>query len=103
MTEKITLSGVPETMPQIVYACARESEGRGTIHDPKAEEIIRRLDYDFPWRTAKPRCAAAPSPARLCSTGWRAVGLRSIRRCRCQPRLRSGYPVLPGGRVRALV
>ena len=47
MTEKITLSGVPETMPQIVYACARESEGRGTIHDPKAEEIIRRLDYDF--------------------------------------------------------
>ena len=47
MTEKITLSGVPETMPQIVYACARESEGRGTIHDPKSEEIIRRLDYDF--------------------------------------------------------
>lgn len=47
MTEKITLSGVPETMLQIVYACARESEGRGTIHDPKAEEIIRRLDYDF--------------------------------------------------------
>lgn len=45
--ETITLSGVPETMPQIVYACARESEGRGTIHDPKAEEIIRRLDYDF--------------------------------------------------------
>ena len=28
MTEKITLSGVPETMPQIVYTCARESEGR---------------------------------------------------------------------------
>lgn len=47
MTEKITLSGVPETMPQIVYACAGESAGRGTIHDPKAEEIIRRLDYDF--------------------------------------------------------
>lgn len=47
MTEKITLSGVPETMLQIVYACARESEGRGTIHDPKAEEIIRRLDCDF--------------------------------------------------------
>ena len=47
MTEKITLSGVPETMPQIVYACAGESAGRGTIHDPKAEEITRRLDYDF--------------------------------------------------------
>ena len=47
MTEKITLSGVPETMPQIVYACVRESEGRGTIHDPKAEKIIRGLDCDF--------------------------------------------------------
>ena len=47
MTEKITLSGVPETMLQAVYARARESAGRGTIHDQKAEEIIRRLDYDF--------------------------------------------------------
>ena len=47
MAEKITLSGVPETMLQTVYARARESAGRGTIHDPKAEEIIRRLDYDF--------------------------------------------------------
>lgn len=47
MTEKITLSGVPETMLQTVYARARESAGRGTIHDQKAEEIIRRLDYDF--------------------------------------------------------
>ncbi len=46
-TERITLSGVPETMLQTVYARARESAGRGTIHDPKAEEIIRRLDYDF--------------------------------------------------------
>lgn len=47
MTEKITLSGVPETMLQTVYARARESAGRGTIHDQKAEEIIRRLDYNF--------------------------------------------------------
>ena len=46
-TEKITLSGVPETMLQTVYARARESEGRGAIRDPKAEEIIRSLDYDF--------------------------------------------------------
>ena len=47
MAEKITLSGVPETMLQTVYARARESEGRGAIRDSKAEELIRRLDYDF--------------------------------------------------------
>lgn len=47
MPEKIRLSGVPETMLQTVYACARESAARGAIRDEKAEEIIRRLDYDF--------------------------------------------------------
>ncbi len=47
MAETITLSGVPETMLQTVYARAKESRGRGAIRDPKAEEIIGRLDYDF--------------------------------------------------------
>ena len=47
MPEKITLSGVPETMLQTVYARAKESRGRGAIRDLKAEEIIGRLDYDF--------------------------------------------------------
>ena len=47
MSEKITLSGVAETMLQTVYARAKESRGRGAIHDPKAEEIIDGLDYDF--------------------------------------------------------
>ena len=47
MKEKIRLSGVPETMLQTVYARAKESRGRGTIHDAKAEEITRKLDYDF--------------------------------------------------------
>ena len=47
MAEKIPLSGVPETMLQTVYSRARESEGRGAIRDSKAEELIRRLDYDF--------------------------------------------------------
>ena len=47
MAEKITLSGVPETMLQTVYARAKESRGRGAIHDAKAEEIIGRLNYDF--------------------------------------------------------
>ena len=47
MNEKITLSGVPETMLQTIYARAKESGGRGAIHDKKAEEIIGGLDYDF--------------------------------------------------------
>ena len=47
MSEKIRLSGVPETMLQTVYARAKESRGRGAIHDGKAEEIIGKLDYDF--------------------------------------------------------
>ena len=47
MGEKIKLSGVPETMLQTVYARVKESRGRGTIHDAKAEEIIEKLDYDF--------------------------------------------------------
>ena len=47
MSEKITLTGVPETMLQTVYACARESAGRGAIRDETAEQIIGSLDYDF--------------------------------------------------------
>ena len=47
MTEKITLSGVPETMLQTVYARAKESRTRGAIRDIKAEELVSRLDYDF--------------------------------------------------------
>ena len=47
MKEKIRLSGVPETMLQTIYARAKESRGRGAIHDAKAEEIIEKLDYDF--------------------------------------------------------
>ena len=47
MTEKVKLSGVPETMLQTVYARARESRGRGAIRDKKAEELVGRLDYDF--------------------------------------------------------
>ncbi len=47
MAENEKLSGVPETMLQTLYARAKESRGRGAIHDPKAEEILQRLDYDF--------------------------------------------------------
>ena len=41
--ETITLSGVPETMLQTVYARAKESSGRGAIRDRKAEETIGGL------------------------------------------------------------
>ena len=47
MKEKIKLSGVPETMLQTIYARAKESRGRGAIHDDKAENLIEKLDYDF--------------------------------------------------------
>ena len=47
MSEKITLSGVPETMLQTTYARAKESRTRGAIHDEKAVQLIERLDYDF--------------------------------------------------------
>ena len=47
MREKIKVSGVPETMLQTVYARAKESRGRGAIHDAKAKELIEKLDYDF--------------------------------------------------------
>ena len=47
MAEKITLSGVPETMLQTVYARAKESRTRGAIHDETAEALVDALDYDF--------------------------------------------------------
>ena len=47
MPEKITLSGVPETMLQTVYARARETKTRGAIHDEAAVRLVERLDYDF--------------------------------------------------------
>lgn len=47
MAEKIKLSGVSETMLQTLYARAKESAGRGVIHDKKAEELIGKIDYDF--------------------------------------------------------
>lgn len=47
MQEKISLSGVPETMLQTIYARAKETKNRGAIRDEKAMELIDRLDYDF--------------------------------------------------------
>ena len=47
MAEKITLTGVPETMLQTIYARARETQTRGAIHDETAVWLVNRLDYDF--------------------------------------------------------
>ena len=47
MSEKITLSGVPETMLQTVYARAKETRTRGAIKDTKAVELVEKLNYDF--------------------------------------------------------
>lgn len=46
-SEKITLSGIPETMLQTLYARAKETRNRGAIHDEKAVELVQKLDYDF--------------------------------------------------------
>lgn len=47
MGQTITLSGVPETMLQTVYARAKETKTRGAIHDDKAVELVEQLNYDF--------------------------------------------------------
>lgn len=47
MCENVTLSGVPETMLQTLYARAKETKNRGAINDEKAVELLRKLNYDF--------------------------------------------------------
>ncbi|MDO4854151.1 MAG: hypothetical protein Q4A43_01820 [Coriobacteriia bacterium] len=49
MATKTTLFGVPETMLQTL--------GRGAIHNEKAADLVRSLDYDF---SAAKKYAAAP-------------------------------------------
>lgn len=46
--EKISISGVPETMLQTMYARAKETKKpNAVICDNKAVEIVEKLDYDF--------------------------------------------------------
>lgn len=47
MSEKITFSGVPETMLQTVYARAKETKMRGAITDNKAVEPHRPVRLRF--------------------------------------------------------
>ena len=48
MKEKVSVTGVPETMIQTLYARAKESEkDNPMIRDDMATEIVSKLDYDF--------------------------------------------------------
>lgn len=48
MKEKVSVTGVPETMIQTLYARAKESEKDNTmIQDDMAAEIVSKLDCDF--------------------------------------------------------
>ena len=48
MKEKVTVTGVPETMIQTLYARARETKkADARIRDEIAAEIVEKLDYDF--------------------------------------------------------
>ena len=47
MADRISLSGVPKTMLQTLYARAEASRTRGAIHDEAAEALVSKLDYDF--------------------------------------------------------
>jgi len=101
MKEKIRLSGVPETMLQTVYARAKESSGRGAIHDAKAEEIVERLDYDF--SLADKDTAMRSGPHHRAGSADKIVAWGASRRGGNQHRLRAGHPLLPDGRLCALV
>ena len=96
---KVTLSGVPETMLQTVYARAKETQTRGAVRDEKAVEIIRRLDYDFSLAD-KDSAMSSGVIARtivldkLVKTSGRGDG---------QYRLRAGYALLSDAGLSALV
>ena len=62
MSEKITLSGVPETMLQTVYARAKETKTRGAITDNKAARL--RLFDGRQGRGDAQRCHSAHHRAR---------------------------------------
>ena len=104
MAETITLSGVPETMLQTLYARAKESRTRGAIRDQKAEELVSRLDYDF---TLADRDKAMHSGviARTIVLDRLVGGIpggASRRDCH-ESRLWARYPLLPDAGLRLLV
>ena len=102
MREKIKLSGVPETMLQTIYARAKESRGRGAIHDAKAEEIIEKLDYDFSLAD-KDTAMRSGVIARTIVLDRMTKEWLASHPGGGQHRLRAGYPLLPDVGLRTLV
>ena len=103
-SSKVTLSGVPETMLQTVYARAKETQTRGAVRDEKAVEIIRRLDYDF--SLADKDSAMSSGVIARTIVLDRLVGeyLAAVSRRDChESRLRARYPLLPDAGLRPLV
>lgn len=111
MREKIKLSGVPETMLQTIYARAKESRGRGAIHDAKAEEIIEKLDYDFSLADKDTAMRSGVIARTIVLDRMTKEWLASHQGMACvaprrgggQHRLRAGYPLLPDVGLRTLV
>ena len=97
--ETITLSGVPETMLQTVYARAKESSGRGAIRDRKAEETIGGLQYDFSLADRDKAMHSGVIARTIVLDRLTGAWLRYGR----QRRLRAGHAVLPDGGLWPLV
>ena len=97
--ETITLSGVPETMLQTVYARAKESSGRGAIRDRKAEETIGGLQYDFSLADRDKAMHSGVIARTIVLDRLTGASGRYGR----QRRLRAGHAVLPDGGLWPLV
>lgn len=104
MNEKITLSGVPETMLQTLYARAKETCTRGAIRDEKAAALVERIDYDF---ALADKDAAMHSGVIARTDRARPAGGGLSRaapeRGGGEPRLRARHALLPRGGLRPLV
>ena len=103
MNEKITLSGVPETMLQTLYARAKETCTRGAIRDEKATALVERIDYDF---SLADKDAAMHSGVIARTIVLDRLGegfLAAPERGGGEPRLRARHALLPRGGLRPLV
>ena len=71
MKEKVTVTGVPETMIQTLYARAKESQKPDAkIKDTMAVEIVSELDYDFSNADKDKAMGSGVMPERSCLTEW---------------------------------
>ncbi|MFI0740749.1 class I SAM-dependent methyltransferase [Streptomyces sp. NPDC021100] len=71
--EKITLTGVQETLLATLYARALDSRSRHSLlHDETALDTVRRLDYDFRGMGTTSVDAAGVALRAHCLDGWTA-------------------------------